>query len=153
MPTATQLDPFTRSYIEAALWSTTDEADEDLRALDDSGYGVEDFHPDTLAEMVADCRDFQESFGEWIDSGCTRQHPADSSDRQLAGFHFWLTRNRHGAGFWDGDWTEPYTETDDDGSPPIVPRYPTVGDYLTEMAHAYGSYDLYVGDDGRIYGS
>ena len=46
---------------------------------------------------------------------------------------FWLTRNKHGAGFWDGDWA------------------PEVGKRLTDAAHAYGSCDLYVGDDGMVH--
>jgi hypothetical protein len=53
------------------------------------------------------------------------------SDAQ-AGHDFWLTRNRHGAGFWDrglGD----------------------AGRMLTEMAHPYGECALYVGDDALIY--
>lgn len=51
----------------------------------------------------------------------------------VAGIDFWLTRNGHGAGFWDrglGD----------------------VGTRLTCAAHNYGSVDLYAGDDGLIYG-
>jgi hypothetical protein len=148
------LDSFTESYIEAALWSSTDEADDSGGRPMDDNYSIEDIDP----AMADDCRDFQESFGDLIDSGCTRQHPADSSNRQLAGFHFWLTRNRHGAGFWDGDWTEPYRRPESDEDEKFHPatgdnRYSTVGDYLTAMSRPYGEFNLYVGDDGRIYGS
>jgi len=44
-----------------------------------------------------------------------------------------MTRNGHGAGFWDGDW-------------------PDDGDRLTKASEAYGTFDLYVGDDGEIHG-
>jgi hypothetical protein len=44
-----------------------------------------------------------------------------------------LTRNRHGAGFWDGGWTSPW------------------GDRLTDLAHASGEINLYLGDNGLIY--
>ena len=50
-----------------------------------------------------------------------------------AGHDFWLTRNGHGCGFWDGDWTEPAATK------------------LTESAENFGDYDLYIGDDGKIY--
>ena len=38
---------------------------------------------------------------------------------------FWLTRNRHGAGFWDRG-------------------LGAIGDRLTAMSHTYGSVDLYL---------
>ena len=58
------------------------------------------------------------------------------TDRDISSlaYDFWLTRNGHGAGFWDGDWGE-------------------VGDKLTELCKPYGSVDVYVGDDGLIYGT
>lgn len=46
-----------------------------------------------------------------------------------AGSDFLLTRNRHGAGFWDGDW-------------PMA-----VGQRLTKAAHAYGAQELVVLED------
>lgn len=49
-----------------------------------------------------------------------------------AGTDLWLTSNHHGAGFWDrglGD----------------------VGDRLTKHAHAHGSSEPYIGDDGYLY--
>ena len=52
---------------------------------------------------------------------------------ERAGHDFWLTRNHHGAGFWDGDWPE------------------DVDEKLTEASHSWGEMDLYVGDDGRVY--
>jgi hypothetical protein len=59
-----------------------------------------------MAQIVADCERFQ------------RENAADISEDNLAidsrcsaiaraGHDFWLTRNGHGAGFWDGDWREP----------------------------------------------
>lgn len=118
MVTTTALDEFTRSYIETALWSSVDENGEPLDGLFDMG----DIAPETLARMVEDCRDFQQANGGDIDDNPGR-----------AGHDFWLTRNRHGAGFWDGDWPH------------------EVGRRLTAMSHAYGSIDLYLGDDGLIH--
>lgn len=112
------MDTFTRAYVEAALWSSTDEHGEPLDAV----CTVDDVAPDTLAQMVEDCKDFQAAHTDDI-----------ASNLERAGHDFWLTRNRHGAGFWDGEWP-----TD-------------IGRRLTDAAHAYGSVELYVGDNGFIY--
>jgi hypothetical protein len=135
----TRLDTFTRQYIETALWSSHDESDESGGEPMDAHYGVEDIHPDTLAEMVEDCRAFQTSFRDWIDHDISR-----------AGHDFWLTRNGHGAGFWDGDWDDRYEQCED-CDPPTESRA-TVGDYLTAMSRRYGEFNLYIGDDGMIHG-
>jgi hypothetical protein len=114
-----RLDTFTQAYIEAALFTSTDD---DGAPLDDR-FGIDDIAPETLATMVADCDRF------------TTDHFDDiADDYPRAGHDFWLTRNGHGAGFWDGDWPD------------------EVGDRLTQASKAFGEYDLYVGDDGRIYG-
>jgi hypothetical protein len=55
-------------------------------------------------------------------------------DPTRAGVDFWMARDGHGAGFWDGGWPH------------------DVGRRLTDAAHAYGSFDLYVGDDGMVHG-
>lgn len=125
------LDTFTRQYIETALWSSTDE---EGKPLDD--YGTHFLDPDTRDRMIADCADFQASFGEYF-----------IGKEGEAGHDFWLTRNGHGAGFWDGDWKEPMPEGNG------LTNHHTVGDYLTAMSKPYGSFDLYVGDDGKIYGN
>jgi hypothetical protein len=49
------MNAFTEAYIEAALWSSTDD---DGAPLDDN-FGAEDISPETLAEMVSDCEQFQ----------------------------------------------------------------------------------------------
>lgn len=117
-----RLDSFTRAYFETALWSSTDESNEQGGDPLDDNYGIDDIAPETRAKMIADCADFQERYDNLMLDG--------TSER--GGHDFWLTRNRHGAGFWDGDWEH--------------------GDELTKAAHAYGGFYLYVGDDGLIYG-
>lgn len=112
-----KLDTFTRQYLETALWSSTDEDGEPLDGL----YGLDDIAEETLAEAIADCAAFQADNKEDICVFSAR-----------AGHDFWLTRNHHGAGFWDGDWPE------------------DVGQRLTRASHAFGSVDLYV-FDGKIY--
>lgn len=85
------LDEFTRAYIEAALWSSINEAGEPL----DNEHGIDSVDFETLDEMERDARDFQKENWDYI------------KDRLApAGHDFWLTRNGHGAGFLDGDWPE-----------------------------------------------
>ena len=111
-------DEFTLAYIEAALWSSTDENDEPL----DSNYCIDDLSVETLTQAQTDCTAFQEKNAALI------------GDRESeAGHDFWLTRNGHGAGFWDGDWPK------------------SVGEKLSAESDLFGEIDLYVGDDGKIY--
>ena len=50
--------------------------------------------------------------------------------------NFWLTRNHHGCGFWDGDWDNEEFEA---------------GAKLTKIANNFAEVNLYFGDDGKIY--
>ncbi len=123
----TTLSAFARAYIECALWSSTDGDDTPL----DDNYSIDDLAPETLAKMQADCEQFEKENAELLTyENCLR---GGYSTEDNAGHDFWLTRNGHGAGFWDGDWKEP------------------AATQLTDSAHAYGECNLYVGDDGLIY--
>lgn len=119
------LNAFSRSYAETALWSSTDYSEEGRDEPLDENYDVSDIAPATLRQMVKDCNAFRRS---------NRRDLRESGlSNEQAGHDFWLTRNRHGAGFWD------------EGSGSVFKR-------LTDAAHAYGSYDLYVGSDGKVHG-
>lgn len=130
-----KLDNFTRGYIVAALWSTNDESTPEGGEPLDKNYDVEDLASETLDCIVADCEKFQRDnaadlvlYAEMM----RKYDPSQGTIDEYAGHDFWLTRNGHGAGFWDrglGD----------------------VGDRLTKASKPYGSCDLYVGDDGKVY--
>jgi hypothetical protein len=109
-----ELDDFTTQYLETALWSSTDNADDSGGAPLDDNFGIEDFTKVALKEAIGDCKAFQEYSKLW---------EADEKSDSSAGHDFWLTRNGHGAGFWDGD-------------------YPINGDKLTELSKPYGTVDL-----------
>lgn len=111
-PAKGSMDAFTRAYIEAALFSSSDD---DGRPLE-RNYSAKDILGATLAEMKRDCAAFQRE----------NRHDLAEGTATQGGHDFWLTRNREGAGFWDGDWPEPAASN------------------LTKSAHFYGSYDLYV---------
>lgn len=112
------------AYLECALWSSTDNADESGGEPLDKNYTRFDLAPEAQAQAYADCRAFVELCAEAkIDN--------PQSDEQI-GHDFWLTRNGHGAGFWDRG-------------------LGALGDQLTKIAKTFGSCDLYVGDDGKLY--
>lgn len=108
-------DSFYQSYVATALWTSTDEVGSYLDGGDAPLSGQ------AQAAMLRDCQKFWETWGTHIE------------DPSRAGHDFWLTRNRHGAGFWDGDWPEP------------------LATQLTQSSHNFGEVNLYVGDDGDIY--
>lgn len=109
-----------QAYLTAALWSSLDDNGNPL----DDNYGVEDIHPDTLKSLEEELEDFVNLLNaEEVDH-------SEWTEEQLA-HDFWLTRNGHGAGFWD--------------------RGLESGDILSNWAKIYGSCDLYVGDDGMIH--
>ncbi len=118
-----QIDPFTAAYIEAALWSSNDESDESGGRPLDETYTPADIAKSTLAQMIEDCAQFQLANDQDIRINPTK-----------AGHDFWLTRNGHGAGFWDGDWPE------------------EAGKRLTKFSKKFGYYNLLVGRDGKIHG-
>jgi hypothetical protein len=117
----TDLETMLTAYIECALWSSTEvDAEGNMGRPLDENYDRDDILKATLREMRRECKAFGQANAIDIDGNWKQ-----------AGHDFWLTRNRHGAGFWDGDWPS------------------EAGKRLTDAAHAYGSVDLYV-HRGRV---
>jgi len=116
-------DAFTTAYFEAMAFTDCHGDEPELR--DAKGWS-----PELTASTVTDCETFQESNLAELDIA----YATGDYGPVQAGHDFWLTRNGHGAGFWDR------------GLGPVGTR-------LTDAAHACGSVDLYAGDDGWIYGT
>lgn len=110
-----------RAYITCALWSSTDEDGQSL----DADYTADDIAAESLEQMREDVAAFLETAWETdLDLG--------PIEPEQIGHDLWLTRNHHGAGFWDrglGD----------------------LGDALAALAHPFGESYLYIGDDGQVY--
>lgn len=106
------------AYVECALWSSLDDNGESMQ----EGYGRDDIDPGCLDEMRKDCQDFAEA----------NIRDLAGMDPRRAGHDFWLTRNGHGAGFWDRGLGEK-------------------GDRLTAAAKPYGGCDLLPTYDGKLY--
>lgn len=79
-------------------------------------------------EMRSDCEDF------WYSNARDLVVYLAARGAAAAGHDFWLTRNGHGAGFWDR------------GLGPV-------GERLADAAKVYGGTSLYVGDDGKVHGA
>ena len=116
------MQTFLDSYIATAIWSSLDDAG---IPLDDAKYADVELSAATRAAMSADCAAFLERATPIIQG-----FPAEYPDSQL-GHDFWLTRNRHGSGFWDGDYPK------------------LLGEKLTVTAYSFGECNLYV-ENGLI---
>lgn len=107
-------------YVECALWSSIDDDGEPL-----DGLSADDLAPETVQTMSDDLVDFLALVDrEGIDRSWW--------DAAQMAHDFWLTRNGHGAGFWDRGQGE-------------------TGDRLTALCKPFGEQHPYVGDDGLIY--
>jgi hypothetical protein len=112
------------------------ERDDEGNPLDSGDYPISD---SLKAKVTADWDSFcekAEALGfDAEEHRAMMLHPDYERDAWNAAAHdFILTRNDHGAGFWDGDWHEPW------------------GSRLTTLAHSFGELSCYIGDDGAIYG-
>jgi len=124
------LSPELKSYMETALWAETDNADESGGELLDKNYGIDDLAPEAIEKMR---RDVEKFFAD-NDSEINRAMKVGmgKSAEEIA-HDFWLTRNGHGAGFWDGDYPK------------------DIGDNLTKASKKFGEQNIYVGDDGKLH--
>lgn len=130
------LDEFTKSYIDAALWTTNDESEPSGGEPLNRNYSAKDIAPETLKKMAEDCANFQRENAQ--DLAQTRvPDGADWNAAQQGGTDFWLSRNGHGAGFFDAHNDIPYPDD--------------AAERLQDAARSYGTFDLYVGDDQKIY--
>ena len=110
---------FLNAYLVTALWSSIDDKENPF----DDNYSIDDFSEKALKQADKDCDLFIEKAGDLLD---------DFDETDIA-HDFWLTRQGHGAGFWDGDYPD------------------EIGDKLTEIANDFRELYIYVGDDGQLY--
>jgi len=112
------LDQFTLAYLACALWSSCSYDQEGNNGTPiEQDYTETDITVRSLRSMMADCKVFQAHNADLL---------AQAGTDEQNGHDFWLTRNCHGAGYWDRGYPK------------------TVGQLLTAESHAYGESDLYV---------
>lgn len=116
---------FVAGYLEAAFFTDINEdSDESIRDK-----AIIDIHPACMRAIESECIDFARANWETIQEAF---QTLGSYGWTEAGRDLWFTRNGHGVGFWDRN---------------IGPA----GDKLSDSARAFGSRDMYAGDDGRVY--
>ncbi len=151
-------DEMLEAYIECALWSSVSFSGEE----DDNGTPFDEID----AELSEECHNqFDEDCANFLayceETGTTH----DDWDFSQLGHDFWLTRNGHGAGFWDRHSQTSCEAYEREQKIAIISRdfskrnalddtCPCAyhqGQRLTKAAKTFGSCDLYLGDDGLIY--
>lgn len=124
-PLAPLPDRASAHALRALLWSAGPEYDNAFVSIDLT---------ERISRDWAEFRARAERQGfDAVEHRLTAIDPAEGDEWDYAAHDFILTRNRHGAGFWDGDWHRPW------------------GDQLTALAHDFSEVELYVGDDGIVY--
>jgi hypothetical protein len=118
------LEDFINGCIEAIYFTETGDSDQpESDAIMDE---------DSLLRIKADCQSWWTHYGCHVMSDdCICK--GDESKAIIAGRDFWYTRNHHGTGFWDGDWSDNYA------------------DILTQVSVCYGEIYVSKGDNGKIY--
>ena len=113
-------------YVEAMLWSSTgtDADGEDLESLEGFELALE-----SVKTCESACVTFLAENQDLIAKAMASRDDYDLSD---VGHDFWLTRNGHGAGFWDRGDDQAWED-------------------LSDKAKEYGEAWPYVGDDGKVY--
>jgi len=148
---------FFHSYVTAALWSSNDGSTDCGGEPLDENYGVGDIEEETLIQMAEECFEFLATAETVHNRKLTCFHvikrayhldafePGLSGDNNAwsqAGYDFWMTRNGHGVGFWEDEWTsalDPFRR-------------------LERAARKFGEFDLMVNDlelpleDRTVYG-
>lgn len=131
------IDSFIEGYLVAALWSSSDtlpgtEEGQEGETVNLDNY---DWANGQEAKLTGDCLDFiQGNAADLLQYEQEKSHAPGYGAWECAGHDFWLTRNGHGAGFWDRGLGE-------------------LGKRLTEACKTFGGVDLYLGDDEQVYAS
>lgn len=111
----TDLDEFVKDYTHALLFTNELEGKKNR------------IPKETRGKIREDCEKF------FRDNQSRLEEAAEIYGKAQAAFDLCLTRNRHGAGYWDGDLPD------------------ELGMALTDAAHAMGESDVYVGRGGWVY--
>lgn len=131
-----EMNPTLIALVQTILFTESDIYGEPL----DDNYSIADFDEESLKKLYAEYQQFiaiveekiTEKIGdnwECIDDFYDFQQPALNQTEH----DYVLTRNRHGAGFWDGDWSS------------------EVSQILTDAAQSQPEFTALIDDDGKIY--
>lgn len=110
-----EVDEFTLGYLEAMFFTEDEELGQDTTI-----YTIDN---NTLTRIVADCAKFQAENSHLL---------AFAGADDYNGHDFWLSRNGHGAGFFDRG-------------------YGSAGQKLHQAAKVYREFYVYLGDDNLVH--
>ena len=117
---------FRNAYVAALLWSSQNDENETEQYFDEIANGFGDFNAAAQEQIEKDCKRFLErSKGLFKNKDC-----------EQAGHDFALTRNGHGAGFWDRP--EMYGKAN--------------ADKLTDIAESFSEVYLFWNEDSQKVG-
>lgn len=121
-------EDFIKGYLDCAAWLAVDAREwEAVEGLDAS-----DFTKVAKAQAARECKDFLRHLKELgLDLDKTGDGQVGAPSCQRHGHDFFLTRNGHGAGYWDRG-------------------YGSLGDRLTDAAHAYGESTAILSRRGKL---
>jgi hypothetical protein len=144
---------FVLGFIEAIFFTETDSDERTSSGNLPSDVGYTDLHPDSLAAIRADCEAWQAANSALLELALA---PMSGYDETQAGRDYWLTRNHHGAGFWDrkelrcdvgarpdGTLTNDPQEHEELGNGSFLG---TLGELLTTAAESAGEVSPFFGD-------
>lgn len=117
-----RVDDFLRGYLACAVWAAPE--DEDGRQLDED-FTPQDVKGEELADAAEDCASF------CADNAADLETFSEREGAEQAGHCFYLSRNRHGAGFLD------YNSA--------------AASRLQKAARVWGTRELFHDGDGRLY--
>jgi len=131
--TSAALQYFTRGYITALLWSSSDT---DPVTGEDVHLDEYELSKEAAERCAAECKAFFDAnlpnLLRYVEH--KEFDPSQGTVWDYAGHDFALTRNRHGAGFWDR------SEVPED-----------VRDALTNACGEAGPFEVYLGDDKLVH--
>lgn len=113
-----------KQYLETAIWSSLlDENDYLNYTLKPLSYSIKDFSNEALVRAEKDWSEFQKQAGSLL-SGL------DLTD---VAHDFWLTRNKYGSSFLDGEYPKDISKS------------------LNNLSHRFDEMTLYIGDDEKLH--
>ena len=123
-----QSEPWTSAddYLEALLWSSmvTPPGSEEPEPADKW-----EASPELVCKAAKELFEFLSALPSEFDPDDAYVGASGYEASAMLAHDFALTRNHHGAGFWDGKWAEPW------------------GTILTDLAHQWPETELYLSDE------
>ncbi len=91
------MDNFESGYLSCALWTARKYPNSDTNDTNLDEYSASNFSVAALRSVLIDCRLFKDANSALLDLA----YEFNGYDEAQAGHDFSLTRNGHGAGYWD----------------------------------------------------